>query len=211
LVHEVEYGGFFVGFVEDVDLLFEVVVVDVAATFEELLEVFGTDAVTLVEGFEDAVAAGDLPVDAFAEFVADGLAGVEVEGVVSEEGGFDAGDVEGVDAVAEGEAWGEAVVEAFLGFDGGFAVEGEVNLARERFEEAFFIDDAGLQDGGDEGLAAFHGVIESDAEARGIGATGFGSGLGEEINEAGGGHVERGDAWRVNAGGGRKLFGDWEK
>jgi hypothetical protein len=211
LVHEVEHGGFFVGFVEDVDLLFEVVVVDVAATFEKLLEVFGADAVTLVEGFEDAVAAGDLPVNAFAEFVADGLAGVEVEGVVSEEGGFDAGDVERVDAVAEGEAWGEAVVEAFLGFDGGFAVEGEVNMACEGFEEAFFIDDAGLEDGGDEGLAAFHGVIESDAETWGIGATGFGGGLSEEIDEAGGGHVERGDAWRVNAGGGRKLFGDWEK
>jgi hypothetical protein len=185
LVHEVEHGGFFVGFVQDVDFLFEVVVVDVAATFEKLLEVFGTDAVTLVEGFEDAVAAGDLPVDAFAEFVADGLAGVEVEGVVGEEGGLEAGDVEGVDAVAEGEAWGEAVVEAFLGFDGGFAVEGEVNMARERFEEAFFIDDAGLEDGGDEGLAAFHGVIESDAETWGIGATGFGSGLSEEIDEAG--------------------------
>jgi hypothetical protein len=80
--------------------------------------------------------------------MADGLAGVEVEGVVGEEGGFDAGDVEGVDAVAEGEAWGEAVVKAFLGFDGGFAVEGEVNMACERFEKAFFIDDAGLEDGG---------------------------------------------------------------
>jgi hypothetical protein len=82
LVHEVEHGGFFVGFVEDVDLLFEVVVVDVTAAFEELLEVLGTDAVALVEGFEDAVAAGDLPVHALAEFVTDGLAGVEVEGVV---------------------------------------------------------------------------------------------------------------------------------
>jgi hypothetical protein len=185
LIHEVEDGGFFVGFVEDVDLLFEVVVVNVTATFEELLEVFGTDAVALVEGFEDAVATGELPVDALAEFVTDGLAGVEVEGVVGEQGSLKAGDVEGVDAVAEGEAGGEAVVEAFLGFDGGFAVEGEVDAVGEGLEEAFFIDDTGLQDGWDKSLAAFHGVIESDAETRGIGATGFGSGLSEEIDEAG--------------------------
>ena len=87
--------------------------------------------------------------------------------------------------MAEGEARGKAVVEAFLGFDGGFAVEGEVDAVGEGLEEAFFVDDTGLQDGWDKSLAAFHGVIESDAETRGIGATGFGSGLSEEIDEAG--------------------------
>jgi hypothetical protein len=93
--------------------------------------------------------------------------------------------VEGVDAVAEGEARGKTVVEAFLRFDGGIAVEGKVDAVGEGLEEAFFVDDTGLQDGWDERLAAFHGVIEGDAEARGIGATGFGSGLSEEIDEAG--------------------------
>lgn len=43
-------------------------------------------------------------------------------------------------------------------------------------------------------MAAFHGVIESDAEAWGIGATGFGGGLSEEIDEAGCGHVEKEEA-----------------
>ena len=76
-------------------------------------------------------------------------------------------------------------MKAFLGFDGGIAVEGEVDAVGEGLEEAFFVDDTGLQDGWDKRLAAFHGVIESDTEAGRIGATGFGSGLSEEVDEAG--------------------------
>lgn len=104
----------------------------------------------------------------------DGLTGVEVERIVSEEGGFETGNVERVNAMAEGKTGRETVVQAFLGFDSAITVERKVDAVGEGFKKAFFINHTGLKDGGDEGLTAFHGIVKGNAKTGRVRATGFG-------------------------------------
>jgi hypothetical protein len=82
-------------------------------------------------------------------------------------------------------------VQAFLGLDLGFGVEGQVDFVSEGLKEAFLVHHVGLQNSGHEGLAMLHGVIQSDSEPCGVVAARIGSGGGEEVDQARGRHAMR--------------------
>jgi hypothetical protein len=168
--------------------LFEIIVIHFTTAFEELLKVLCSHAITLMYRFQNAMPAGDLPMNALAQFMTHGLSGIQIKRVKSQQGGLDAGDMERVNAMAQSEPRREAIVQTFLGLNGGFAVKRQMNAARKGLEEALLINHTRLEDGWDQGLAAFHRIIEGDSKTRCIGAACLGGGLSEKIDQTGRGH-----------------------
>ena len=152
LVDEFYHAGFFVVVViNDVGFIvsFEAVEVEFAA-FEDLLEGIGTDTVEAAEGFVNAAAGGHEPVDGDIEFLGDGLAGDEIEGI--EGGEVEAfftvffGDGDGEEAVAEGDARAAEFAERQGVFCGGDAIEPwDADVDGEFVEVFFFVEDVGIK------------------------------------------------------------------
>ena len=200
LVHEVHHGGFFIRLVQDVDLLGHVVAGEIFAAFQQLFEVFSAHAVALVQGFQHAMTAGDLPVHPLAQLLAHGLPGIQVEGVVGQHRHIHAAHCDGVQAVTKGQFGREFVVQAaFHGIDRTVRQEGNAEHVAQLLEERLLFHQLGIQQAVDHALALVGSLLQGFPAAQSIHAARVGGGMRENVDEArrsrkGGGWHDKGAA-----------------
>ena len=183
LIHKVEHRGFLISLIEHIDFLLQVIVlIGTLAAFEQLFKILRTDAVSLMQCFQNAVTAGDLPADAFAQLLTHGLTRAEIKGVVGQHRGFDRADVRRIDAVTQRQFGGEAIVQALLSF-AFIPGEGHVQHRGELGEKTFLVHHACVEQGLDHRLPFVTGILQDMAQFRFVTAAGLFRGLGKDIGE----------------------------
>ena len=189
LVDEIHDRGLLVGLVEDGGLLFEVVIVIARfAAFEEFFEILRTDAVALMQGFKNPMTRGDLPVDAFPQFLPDSLPCAEIEGIVGEDGDLAVRDICRTDAMSQGQFGREACMQALGGLSHAFIGIGHAESGGEVGEELVLVHHVRIDKGLDQRLAVVRSQFERVAEARGFLTSGTSGGADEYVDQGGGRH-----------------------
>ena len=185
LVHKVEHRGLLVGLVQHGGLLLQVVVVVAAfAAFQQFLKVFRPHAVALVQGLQDAVARGDLPVHALAQLLAHGLTSAEVKGVVGQEGGLPAGHLQRADAVAQRQLGGEVVAQALRALSRALLRVGHAQAGGQLGKEAVLVHHAAVHQRIHQRLAVVRGQLQGMAQACGLLAPGAGGRADKNIDQS---------------------------